>query len=259
MTLVQDLQTASELAVFRQFLQCVGSPCVRLDSIEKRSPPEPDILCEVERAGSIAFELVEIVESGWAQLVNDHIRLEKALYLANERQAVSRENTLFDLFADGLVYVRFCRRVAVGQRERSISALFEFLVSLPRHFVGHASPDAGTELASSVSSIAVSRGEYCSGPFFQVEAVDSIGDPTVERIQAKWNKRYATRHPVELLAYYDLHPTIPQALWIKKLRSFVEMNWATAPFNRVWICDLASKQVLFVASAPRGSSEIPAR
>ena len=55
-----------ELAVFQEFAQRSGLSVVP-GSIENRNPPEPDILCEIEGEGPMAFELAEFVDEGIAK------------------------------------------------------------------------------------------------------------------------------------------------------------------------------------------------
>jgi hypothetical protein len=50
-----------EVAVFLRFLDASHSPLDR-NSVEKRSPPEPDILCTHHSEGAVAFELVEMCD-----------------------------------------------------------------------------------------------------------------------------------------------------------------------------------------------------
>lgn len=50
-----------ELRVFRDFLTRSNLP-IDPDSVEKRDPPEPDILCRHRDEGLIAFELVELCD-----------------------------------------------------------------------------------------------------------------------------------------------------------------------------------------------------
>lgn len=54
-----------ELAIFRRFA-AVAQIRVAPESIQKRLPPEPDILCEVAGRGNVAFELVELCDERWA-------------------------------------------------------------------------------------------------------------------------------------------------------------------------------------------------
>ena len=67
-------------------------------------------------------------------------------------------------------------------------------------------------------------------------------------IQGKWIKKYETHRPIELLAYYSRHPTIPEAFWLGPVQSFVDANWTTSPFRKVWIFDPGSERILFAVS-----------
>jgi hypothetical protein len=52
----------TEVAVFLRFLEASHLPIYR-NSVEKRFPPEPDILCTHQSEGAVAFELVEMCDS----------------------------------------------------------------------------------------------------------------------------------------------------------------------------------------------------
>lgn len=58
----------TEIAVFMRFLAASQLPIDR-NSVEKRSPPEPDILCTHKSEGPIAFELVEMCDPKLAQSI----------------------------------------------------------------------------------------------------------------------------------------------------------------------------------------------
>jgi len=51
----------TEVATFLRFLE-LSQLAIDPDSVEKRSPPEPDILCTHQSEGQIAFELVEMCD-----------------------------------------------------------------------------------------------------------------------------------------------------------------------------------------------------
>ena len=84
--LVNDSQTQSELAIFRNFAEVCPLNIIR-ESISKRNPPEPDVLCKLaESEEEVAFELVEIIDEGWACLTSGQFREAKSLreaYLAS--------------------------------------------------------------------------------------------------------------------------------------------------------------------------------
>lgn len=51
----------TEYEVFMRFLEVSQMP-IDWNSVEKRSPPEPDILCTHQSEGAVAFELVEMCD-----------------------------------------------------------------------------------------------------------------------------------------------------------------------------------------------------
>lgn len=57
-----------ETEVFRRFLELSGLP-IAPSSIEKRLPPEPDILCRHDTEGIVAFELVEMCDRNLAKFI----------------------------------------------------------------------------------------------------------------------------------------------------------------------------------------------
>ena len=55
-----------ELRVFADFIALARVP-IQLASVEKRAPPEPDLLCRHETEGKVAFELVELCDPNLAR------------------------------------------------------------------------------------------------------------------------------------------------------------------------------------------------
>lgn len=63
----EEKKSRVELAVFRQFVKEAGLTVVD-DSVEKRIPPEPDVLCVLEGDGEVYFELAEACAPEFARL-----------------------------------------------------------------------------------------------------------------------------------------------------------------------------------------------
>ncbi len=55
-----------ELRVFADFLKLARLP-ISMSSVEKRPPPEPDLLCTHDVEGKVAFELVELCDPNLAR------------------------------------------------------------------------------------------------------------------------------------------------------------------------------------------------
>ncbi len=242
-------QDSAELVTFRRFAE-VCPIAIEEESIVKRQPPEPDISCQLAGSGeTVAFELVQIIDEGWARLTSAQFRDGDSLRTEYDATTGILRRALDDRLANALVYVRFRRELSSRERRAAIPDILRELAKLPAAYVGDWKPDSGTPLFGKVRSIRVSRGDF-QGPEFDVEAVSSIGDPTVDRVRAKWQKSYTTRHPIELLAYYELQPLAPEVFWLSRLTSFVEQNWTTAPFRRVWLFDVGARTIAYSAVRP---------
>jgi hypothetical protein len=67
---VEETKAERERFVFRTFIEKSGLQ-IRLESVESRKPPEPDILCFQDNEGKIAFELVEICDETLARKISE--------------------------------------------------------------------------------------------------------------------------------------------------------------------------------------------
>jgi hypothetical protein len=59
-----------ECRVFFDFVALSGLP-IQATSVEKRMPPEPDLLCTHDIEGKIAFEMVELCDPNLARALSD--------------------------------------------------------------------------------------------------------------------------------------------------------------------------------------------
>ena len=64
----EDEKAAYEREIFDQFWPVAGLRVVP-DTIQNRAPPEPDILCEIEGDGPVAFELVRLIDQDLARAI----------------------------------------------------------------------------------------------------------------------------------------------------------------------------------------------
>ena len=58
-----------EIAIFKGFIEKAGLP-IDPQSIVKHDPPEPDLLCLHKDEGYVAFELMEICDSGMTNVMS---------------------------------------------------------------------------------------------------------------------------------------------------------------------------------------------
>ena len=72
-----------------------------------------------------------------------------------------------------------------------------------------------------------------------------ISDPIIARIQEKFAKKYTTDAPIDLLAYYQMHPTYRAEYELPGVREYVLANLAGSHFSRVWVFDAENRSVLY--------------
>jgi hypothetical protein len=206
-------------------------------------------VCRLSSGEEIAFELVEIIDQEWARLTSGMFSDRNSFRTAFDAATGGFRADLDARLHNALVYVEFTNDATSSQRRGAVPAILHQLTDLQIEFEGRWRPPAGHQLTGILRSVTISRGSF-NGPEFDVSAVSSIGEPTVDRIRTKYHRTYVTTRPVELLAFYELQPLAPAALWHSRLNSFVEASWSTAPFRRVWLFDVGSRIITYRADRP---------
>ena len=241
-----DRHGPREIQIFNRFARAAGLT-VDETSIEKRNPPEPDILCRVNGVAQ-AFELVEIIDQDHAQRVYSQVKLKSKFETDYEALEASRREKIYDRVGNALIYVVFNDAATFREKEEAVNSVFEALETVAPQFEGRLRQQDLASLSAAIRLLWVSRRD-ASGPLFDVEAVGSLGDPTVDAIPQRFAKVYTTHHPVELLAYYELQPELPEALWRPSLKAFLA-GVSAWPFRRVWVYDCGSNTVRLSAGPP---------
>lgn len=96
-------QGEAEVALYLRFLETSNLPIDR-SSIEKRTPPEPDILCAHQTEGKIAFELVELCDprlaNSIAELEGSYLRTSdpSSLIISKKLRKKYQTNAPVELF-----------------------------------------------------------------------------------------------------------------------------------------------------------------
>src|SRR5262249_48664946 len=102
--------------------------------------------------------------------------------------------------------------------------------------------------AGVLRSVWIGRRPRLVGPLFNPDASAWVGDPTVPAIGEKFWKAfgniYKTDHPIELLAYIDGTPMLPEDVWRSALAEFIASQQEPLPFRKVWVFDCGEGRVL---------------
>jgi hypothetical protein len=237
-----DQLSCRELKIFSTFAKACGLP-IQPNSIEKRQPPEPDILCMIEGEGPVAFEMVEIIDEDLARRTYGQIKFHGLFEQAYKDLQPDRYESFRKKFHNALIYVKFYSTASSRIRGNAIPMILDLLMGTETNFIGTLTPPQESPLYEAVKGIDVSRGGFI-GPCFDVEAVGSFADPTIERIDTKFQKNYRTLYPVELLAYYELQPVLPESTWVPRVQEYVRQNLQGSLFRRVWIFDVGTETII---------------
>jgi hypothetical protein len=242
-----EQRRARERMVFASFAAVTNFPVVA-GSIASAEPPEPDIVCKIKGEGKAAFELVEIIDKGYAHEVAKEAKTRVELNESFRRSKGPARSKLDELYSDALIFVQFKDYPSFQTRRGVIPAIFQFLATLPAGFFGEVGRKTfllENSIKDSLDWLHISRIKGLSGPVFDCDASGAIGDPTVEAITEKCGKAYQTTYPKYLLAYLDSHPRFPKEIWLTPLADFLKSNSGNCQFTKVWVYDYPNNVLLY--------------
>lgn len=226
-----------ELQVFTEFLKIRGIPSTPLP--QKKDPPKPDIFFDNPLDGPTSYELVEILEQGFAHRLSKQLSFAEILHSAYE-QSPHFEN-LSAVFHNALIHFKFNEQVSKGRVNQLLPDIFKELLHLSKEFEGDVNHFQNSRLSKFIQYIWIRRGGFV-GPCFDVANVSWIGEPTAETLQSKFQKTYQTKYPMELVAYILGNPMFPDDVFLAEARDFLQQQ-VSSHFRRVWILDLQNRRI----------------
>ena len=241
-----DPQAKEELGVFHLFAPVSGLD-INLSSIEKRDPPEPDIFCQTDGAGAIAFEMVRLIDSdGIAKPEADRITLEKEIQKYYDSLLESTQNYLKERLRNASISIYFHRQKTLKVCLRSIPKIFNALLDSPadsrdRLYVGKMRDDliAAIEFLPAGEKKAFRFCVSYGGAYLPLP---------INALNKKLSKSYITDAPIELVAYFGrIGPPIPQAELTKAISRIDEIadhEQRISPFRRIWLFDAGTGEII---------------
>jgi len=240
MTMVDssDSKAERERKIFHLFAETAHLP-VMSGSIRSQPQGAPDILCEIQGRGPVAFELVEIVTPALVQEVENGKKLEKAFKAACERHSV-----LVARFRDALIYVGYLEGTTIKKRLSVVPEVVDTLLQHSENSWGYIS--VPHKLRKVLAEISVSRG-VSDGPAFGVMEMTERTEEVFSQIEKKCKtKKYISAHPTELLAHYTNQPSSDSFNWQSEFHDYILKILPGCPFERVWVYDHWSKAIKYV-------------
>lgn len=239
-----DRHGERELTIFVHFAK-ICPVNILSGSIERRYPPEPDILCEINGKGLTAFEMVELIDTDLATRTLGGLKLKHLLNDGLGKLSSKEKREIKRRLSDALVHITFNPQASFRTRRDAIPKILKSFTTISPRCVGQLRLNARIQSVPCVKGITIRRGSFV-GPCFDVEAAGFFGDPTLEKVKGKFSKAYQTSNAIELVGYYELQPVLKDSLWLPQLRVFVRKNLKNSPFRRVWIVDLPNQTIRYI-------------
>lgn len=222
-----------EQIIFQLFTEAAQLPVIP-NSIRSEPPPAPDILCEIQSRGPVAFELVEIVTPALIQGAENNQKLRKAF-----KAACKEDSALTAKFHDALILVYFLENIPLQQCLSVVPEVVTVLRQQSETFEGDIR--VPHNLRKVLAEISVIRG-VSDGPAFSSQEMTKHTEEILGQIEKKCKKNYSENHPIELLAYYISQPSSNSLDWQSEFHSYVLKALSRCPFERVWVFDNWSKE-----------------
>lgn len=230
------LQSEREIDAFTRFASVAAIP-IDPQSIEKRNPPEPDILCCHLHDGPIAFELVELLDENFAGRLGRQLNSVSALEAFYDQLPVD-ERIAFDVrFGNAAIFIDLQDGITHKRLQANCNELFRELAATEPNFAGVLVEFTSKVVRKLVKAIEISRSDF-RGPAFTITNIGGVGNPVIDSIQTKLRNSYRSIHPQELLAYFDWRNLLPENFWKSAAERFLNALPNTEPFRRIWIVDL---------------------
>ena len=245
-------QDENELRIFRSFAS-VCPISIATDSVRKVSPPAPDIACTLRGGGSIAFELVEVLDRDMARSDSDALTLASALTEEYERFSERHGQPAVDALADALVCVEYRESARFREKRNSIPEVLRTVRAVSKSYTGDVA--ITSSLAGIVRRCSIRRGAFL-GPCFDVVSAGSFSNPVISAVCAKMKKTYDTENPVHLLAFYLHMPVFPSSAWVSAAIQEVHTAIAKSRFERLWVYDAGKERIVHVYPPLRSESGV---
>lgn len=211
---------------------------IELSSIESPPTPQPDILCRSGLYGTLAFELVELIDENFARSSSDMMKTAEMLRELPSKLPGDLLTILAQRFNNPFIFLHYKQGVPMRDRER-------LAIDGIRHYCKSEDPEY--DVHDAFESVHFNRWER--GLRVEPSSGGHVSDPIMPRLRKKFEKKYTSEHPIHLLAYVEIDLRLPEDCWLPQVDTFVRDNLNTSLFSRVWIFDAKNSRIDYVQPA----------
>jgi hypothetical protein len=176
---------------------------VASDSIQKRDPPEPDILCRLDDGNYVAFELVEICHPENTAFIGGVSARADLIEKAYQNLPIEIKARFDERFVNRPLSFEFLPQVS---RNQILARIQGILCEL----AGQASTnDEDWTFSTGARKILASvrsrgRVDVSGRPSFNIATSFATEDVVIPSVMPKLSKTYETSYPIELVAYFGV-------------------------------------------------------
>lgn len=230
------------MAIAESFFEICDLPFQVL-SFEKRDPPYPDILCFGTKSEKISFELVELIDQGYAKKFETQFKLRNAIDEFLFKDGLEYKKNIHNNYSNATISFDFSDEASIREKINSFQYLFALLDSQQKNFTGKI--DISDNAVKKIcKALEISRGRY-NGPIFNIDVYGSFGNPVTKTIKSKFKKTYKKDCPIHLLAYITHSPMFPEDHWLPQAKEFIEYNKELNPFEKIWFFHFYGKRIVW--------------
>ncbi len=242
-----ETQPERERRVFRFFAvdaaQYAGLPLIA-ETMTSRDPPEPDILCEIEGHGSVAFELAEILDQASMKIMATMMRARDKLLAFPSMLSAADQLAFQSKFQKKYVKVAFRQDKPQRELEAAIPGLYEWLIQTVPHDVYGYSVPIPRSLQEAIEYVSIL---FPGPPLIDIAFGVSVADATVPAITRKVElKKYSTTAPIDLLVFAHDQPLIEYERWqetvARSVVPLIDSSIARGHIRRVWVYSVGERR-----------------
>lgn len=226
---LSELQAYEELRMFELFLEYAQLPVIR-STIESRSPPAPDVLCQLESGERVAFELGELSDPEYRKNESVMLQFRKLLWRCFRELPDEIREALTKRYWECRIDVTFRPEVSLRRCEDVVRVFYRWLADQKRLIGTLASNQLPAEVGCAIPQIRISE----TSPALWIEPAFgmNVSEPDLSVFEKKLGKMYEQTYPIELL----LHSTWPlRTAWFERYVETLRAGIDGSPFRRVWI------------------------
>jgi hypothetical protein len=215
------------------------------DSIEQKPPPAPDIECQIEGLGPVAFELVALDAddtrtrlSHWRATLETWERALKTW--SQEEQEALRANC-----QDVTLSLNMDEKAGSEARTAIMREIQARLLAKGAGFKGELFE--GDDYPEYLEGARVHRGQVTDGPRIYAPSAGAWLAPQIDKIREKLaDKNYQTERPLELMAYATHDGVDAHIESLPLIDECVKRHLPGSRFRRVWVFNRHFGQLVYV-------------